>query len=218
MLSKLILGCLALPSFFAFAKTNLQGCTSTTSVDSFSRAVNVWYVPGTGEVCELLDCGGGRAPPKYSVPGCAAYTGTETYSPRFLALPTPSSASSTPKPVSTASEAASVPTDVTPSSSVPASSTAVSAPSSTSSPAVTSMATGPTEAASGTASVTSVSGRITTSSLAIANATSIVVVSKSGSATGSMPAVQTLNAASSRMVGNGVVAGTVVLVGLLAMF
>jgi hypothetical protein len=32
-----------------------------------------------------LDCGGGRAPPKLNVPGCAAYTGTATYSPSFMA-------------------------------------------------------------------------------------------------------------------------------------
>ncbi|OBT43744.1 hypothetical protein VE00_05628 [Pseudogymnoascus sp. WSF 3629] len=29
-----------------------------------------WYDPLTGEVCDLLDCGGGRAPPKTDVPGC----------------------------------------------------------------------------------------------------------------------------------------------------
>ena len=43
------------------------------------------YVPGTGELCEFLDCGGGRAPPKTTVPGCAQYSGTETYSPSYLA-------------------------------------------------------------------------------------------------------------------------------------
>ncbi|KAL3954936.1 hypothetical protein ACCO45_010499 [Purpureocillium lilacinum] len=34
--------------------------------------------PQHGEICDPLDCGGGRAPPKKDVPGCAAYTGTET--------------------------------------------------------------------------------------------------------------------------------------------
>lgn len=29
-----------------------------------------WYDPLTGEVCDPLDCGGGRAPPKTNVPGC----------------------------------------------------------------------------------------------------------------------------------------------------
>jgi len=49
-------------------------------LSSFAR-----YVPGTGELCEFLDCGGGRAPPKTTVPGCAQYSGTETYSPSYLA-------------------------------------------------------------------------------------------------------------------------------------
>lgn len=42
------------------------------------------YVPDTGEVCEFLDCGGGRAPPKTDVPGCEQYSGTATYSPSYL--------------------------------------------------------------------------------------------------------------------------------------
>lgn len=29
-----------------------------------------WYDPLTGEVCDLIDCGGGRAPPKPNAPGC----------------------------------------------------------------------------------------------------------------------------------------------------
>lgn len=34
--------------------------------------------------CELLDCGGGRAPPKTNVPGCGNYKGTASYSPTYL--------------------------------------------------------------------------------------------------------------------------------------
>jgi len=68
----------------ALARTDLTGCTST-DVSSPAGASYAWYVPGTGEVCEILDCGGGRAPPKTTVPGCAAYVGTETYSPSYLA-------------------------------------------------------------------------------------------------------------------------------------
>ncbi|TKA23073.1 hypothetical protein B0A50_07390 [Salinomyces thailandicus] len=67
----------------ALARTDLVGCTST-DVSSPAGASYAWYVPGTGELCDPLDCGGGRAPPKYDVPGCAAYTGTETYSPSYL--------------------------------------------------------------------------------------------------------------------------------------
>jgi len=67
-----------------FARTDLEGCTST-DVSSPAGASIAWYVPGTGEVCEILDCGGGRAPPKTTVPGCAAYSGTASYSPSYLA-------------------------------------------------------------------------------------------------------------------------------------
>ena len=76
------------------AKTDLTGCTSSVAGPKL-----IWYVPDTGELCEFLDCGGGRAPPKTTVPGCAQYSGTATYSPNYLPgygpgvtpTPTPSS-------------------------------------------------------------------------------------------------------------------------------
>ncbi|KMP01308.1 hypothetical protein CIHG_01597 [Coccidioides immitis H538.4] len=99
MTRRLVIGFLTLAasSFSVHAKQNLEGCTTTTTLNSFSQAVTVWYLPDTGEVCEILDCGGGRAPVKYTVPGCAAYTGTETYSPSFLTFST-----DTPSETSTA--------------------------------------------------------------------------------------------------------------------
>lgn len=66
------------------ARTDLTGCTST-SVSSPAGASIAWYVPETGEVCDFLDCGGGRAPPKTTVPGCPLYSGTASYSPLYLA-------------------------------------------------------------------------------------------------------------------------------------
>ncbi|CEI66280.1 hypothetical protein FVEN_g4329 [Fusarium venenatum] len=73
------------------AKTNIEGCTSFTSTvtvrpepgygNTYERVM--WYVSDTLEICEGVDCGGGRAPPK-SVPGCPLYKGTETVTPRFL--------------------------------------------------------------------------------------------------------------------------------------
>ncbi|KAK4565446.1 hypothetical protein LTR86_004063 [Recurvomyces mirabilis] len=66
----------------ALAKTDLSGCTST-DVSSPAGASIAWYVPGTGEICAALDCGGGRAPPKTDVPGCPQYSGTGTYSPSY---------------------------------------------------------------------------------------------------------------------------------------
>ncbi|KAI2618297.1 hypothetical protein GGS26DRAFT_595969 [Hypomontagnella submonticulosa] len=78
----------------AAAKTDIAGCVSSKTV-VYGGASLIWYVPDTGEICEFLDCGGGRAPPKTTVPGCAAYEGTATYSPSFLpgfgAAATPSS-------------------------------------------------------------------------------------------------------------------------------
>jgi len=65
------------------ARTDLSGCVSSTAISPAGASL-IWYVPGTGETCEFLDCGGGRAPPKTTVPGCAAYSGTATYSPSYL--------------------------------------------------------------------------------------------------------------------------------------
>ncbi|RDL33656.1 uncharacterized protein BP5553_08024 [Venustampulla echinocandica] len=67
------------------AKTDIGGCTSSLTKNEYNQASVLWYVPETGEICEILDCGGGRAPPKTTVPGCGAYSGTATYSPKFLA-------------------------------------------------------------------------------------------------------------------------------------
>ncbi|KAF4497466.1 siderophore biosynthesis enzyme [Fusarium agapanthi] len=71
----------------ALAKTDLAGCTSYDTVLSNANgmyASRIWYVPDTGELCDFLDCGGGRAPPKTTVPGCPGYVGTATYSPLFI--------------------------------------------------------------------------------------------------------------------------------------
>lgn len=84
------------------AKTDLSGCTST-DVSSPAGASVAWYVPGTYELCDFLDCGGGRAPPKTTVPGCPQYSGTATYSPSYLAGYGPDA---TPAPYSEVSSAA----------------------------------------------------------------------------------------------------------------
>ncbi|KAJ4123045.1 hypothetical protein NW768_010037 [Fusarium equiseti] len=73
------------------ARTNYDGCTSFTSTvtvrpepgygNTYEKVM--WYVSDTLEICEGVDCGGGRAPPR-SVPGCPLYKGTETVTPRFL--------------------------------------------------------------------------------------------------------------------------------------
>jgi len=61
------------------ARTDLAGCTSSRTGTGFIN-----YVPGTGEICDIPDCGGGRAPPITTNPACAGYQGTATYSPSFL--------------------------------------------------------------------------------------------------------------------------------------
>ncbi|KXX78809.1 hypothetical protein MMYC01_200955 [Madurella mycetomatis] len=78
-----LLGAAALLSVPAAARTNLAGCVST-EVPYMTKYVSLlWYDPDTGEICEFLDCGGGRAPPKTTVPGCPLYSGTETVTPSF---------------------------------------------------------------------------------------------------------------------------------------
>ncbi|KAK4061187.1 uncharacterized protein Triagg1_10443 [Trichoderma aggressivum f. europaeum] len=97
----------------ALAKTDLAGCTYTDIVvmptdrpayDAY--ASRLWYVPGTGELCDFLDCGGGRAPPKTNVPGCPLYSGTETYSPSYLNLQTKAAAAGSGEATATGSSGA----------------------------------------------------------------------------------------------------------------
>ncbi|PLB34069.1 putative cell surface protein [Aspergillus candidus] len=66
------------------ARTDLKGCTSTATRNQWNEASVLWYVPGTGEICDFPDCGGGRAPPKYDNPACPGYTGSASYEPTFL--------------------------------------------------------------------------------------------------------------------------------------
>ncbi|KAK1766706.1 hypothetical protein QBC33DRAFT_84035 [Phialemonium atrogriseum] len=82
---------LALAAQGAVARTNYDGCTSFTSTVTVHTEIGygntyetvIWYVSDSLEICQGVDCGGGRAPPR-TVPGCPAYTGTETVTARFL--------------------------------------------------------------------------------------------------------------------------------------
>ncbi|KAL2022490.1 hypothetical protein VTK56DRAFT_5319 [Thermocarpiscus australiensis] len=67
----------------AAARTDLAGCVSTEVPYMTKYRSLLWYDPDTGEICELIDCGGGRAPPKTTVPGCPLYEGTETVTPKY---------------------------------------------------------------------------------------------------------------------------------------
>jgi len=68
---------------FTIAKTDLSGCTSSDVIANGGASI-IWYVPGSGELCNFLDCGGGTAPPKTDVPGCPLYSGAAAYTPSFL--------------------------------------------------------------------------------------------------------------------------------------
>ncbi|KAJ2898477.1 hypothetical protein MKZ38_003866 [Zalerion maritima] len=78
----------------ASAKTDYDGCTSYTTMITVdpSRGYGggniypsiMYYDPTNLEICQYVDCGGGRAPPKTTVPGCYGYTGTETVTPSYL--------------------------------------------------------------------------------------------------------------------------------------
>ncbi|KAL4778021.1 hypothetical protein BJX76DRAFT_344314 [Aspergillus varians] len=68
----------------AHARTDLEGCISSATTNQWHEASMIWYIPGTGEICDFPDCGGGRAPPKSDNPACPAYTGTATYEPSYL--------------------------------------------------------------------------------------------------------------------------------------
>lgn len=68
----------------AAARTDISGCVSSATTDQWHEASLIWYVPGSGEICQFVDCGGGRAPPKTDQPGCPLYTGTATVTPSYL--------------------------------------------------------------------------------------------------------------------------------------
>lgn len=68
----------------ATARTDLEGCVSSEVIVEHYYASYLWYVPDSGEICSFLDCGGGRAPPKTTQPGCPQYSGTATLTPDYL--------------------------------------------------------------------------------------------------------------------------------------
>lgn len=70
--------------------------------------------PDTGAICDALDCGGGRAPPKTTVPGCPLYSGPLPSTTRFLECWTPTSSSAVVTTTSTSAGAGAGVTTVTP--------------------------------------------------------------------------------------------------------
>ncbi|KAM0429253.1 hypothetical protein ACHAPT_006467 [Fusarium lateritium] len=58
------------------------GC-NTHSYTTCEDGIVHWFDPEDGQICDPLDCGGGRAPPKKN-PGCDGYTGTEVRTISYL--------------------------------------------------------------------------------------------------------------------------------------
>ncbi|KAF6826688.1 siderophore biosynthesis protein [Colletotrichum plurivorum] len=94
-MSRYVLCLLATTATTILAASDLAGCTSFTSTipaasgkpssagHKSAHETVIWYRPGTWEICQDIDCGGGRAPPR-NVPGCPGYTGTDTVERKFL--------------------------------------------------------------------------------------------------------------------------------------
>lgn len=92
----------ALPLLMLASSAVAVDC-STHSFTTCADKIVHWFDPDTGEICDPLDCGGGRAPPKTDVPGCPMYTGTETRATSKSYLPCwTSSATATPTSESSA--------------------------------------------------------------------------------------------------------------------
>jgi hypothetical protein len=53
-----------------------DGC-ATHTYSSCADGIIHWFDPGTGQICDPLDCGGGAGAPRTDVPGCPFYKGTE---------------------------------------------------------------------------------------------------------------------------------------------
>ncbi len=64
-----------LPVLLAATRVSAVGC-STHTYTACADGITHWYDPDDGQICDPLDCGGGRAPPKSNVPCCPSYTGT----------------------------------------------------------------------------------------------------------------------------------------------
>ena len=64
-------------SVLMLAKLTMAFGCSHHSFTSCEDGIVHWFDPDDGQICDPLDCGGGRAPPKTDVPGCGNYKGTE---------------------------------------------------------------------------------------------------------------------------------------------
>ncbi|CAI7666843.1 unnamed protein product [Penicillium manginii] len=177
----------ALPLLMLASSVAAVDC-STHSFTTCADKIVHWFDPDTGEICDPLDCGGGRAPPKTDVPGCPQYTGTETAatSKSYLSCWTPS-ASATPTTESTAKTT----TESTSTSNSPdvVTSTSVASVTSPTTVVVTSTATGNQTSEAATSPSTTPAASLSSSQSASGSG------SGSGSSSASAQATTTFNAA-----------------------
>lgn len=85
-----------IPLLLLLATSASAVCTSYSYTSCDDNIVH-WFDPGTGEICDPINCGGGRGGPlRYDVPGCDRYTGTKTIatSASYLSCWTPSASAS----------------------------------------------------------------------------------------------------------------------------
>ncbi|CAG7961430.1 unnamed protein product [Penicillium nalgiovense] len=180
----------------ATARTDLEGCVSSKVIFDHYYASYIWYVPENGEICSILDCGGGRAPPSTTQPGCPQYSGTETLTPDYLEGwgPNGKQAASTSTVASTASSTAdTVLASATPTSDASMASNSASASSSSSSPSGTqpadSMITDGPSGISTVASSISVTGSDTSTSAAASSSSAPNAATTPASNVGGLVAV-----------------------------
>lgn len=173
------------------AAVNCETHSFTTCADKIVH----WFDPDTGEICDPLDCGGGRAPPKTDVPGCPMYTGTETRgtTPSYLPCWTPS-ATATATTESTSSTSSSSSGNVvteTSTSTVSDSSVVVVTSTSTETPGSSAVATPSTTPAATLSSSQGVTGSGSASASASnsASAQATTAFNAGGALTGSLAAV-----------------------------
>jgi hypothetical protein len=159
------------------------GCETHTFTQCADNIVH-WYDPDDGQICDPLDCGGGRAPPKTDVPCCGNYQGTEacvdtpSYLPCFASMGKSTTMETIAEPTTTA--------DVTTTSAEESGPIETTEASQSTSTVVAGPTTSASESQSGSAVVSTtqppVSGATTSSRIPGGNST-VLVPSGSGNAT-----------------------------------
>ncbi len=175
----------------ALAQTAVAVC-GIHSFTSCADGIVHWFDPNTGEICDPLDCGGGRAAPRTDVPGCPLYSGTATLatSASYLSCWTPLAAVPTTFAITTAAEPS---TTATPPAAATPTTSDVASPAATT--ATTETTAAPATTPSTTAAAT-LSSTVQTPSNGTITTGGTLSPSSSGPASTSAPATKSTNAGS----------------------